>query len=373
MNDTETRLRDYLQATAATVPDTPPGFDLETTSTSARRRWPVLLAATTIAVVLVLAGSFLTRLGPTEPDPADMPAPASGPPRVPYTETKNRVSTLYDGDQQVPVKFRTDGYFRGRVGGGWLGLEMPPSRILQVGVLRPNGTFWPVGPPRSESPVASPDGTQIAMVARDADGKGRVLVVDARTRREVASTPVQAGLPPAIGWNKSGIWLSLDAAGSRVWQPGSGEPRPIAVPGYLGAGSITAATDTVVLATRDGQNRCLKAGAVRGTTFEIQREYCDQGPEQLYPVLSPDGRAMIHSVQKVAVDIATGKVTKLQLPERMLDWPEAVFEDGTHVLALSERDGDMGALLRELYRCDVTTGKCTLVKKDASNIYLQQP
>ncbi len=127
------------------------------------------------------------------------------------------------------------------------------------------------------------------------------------------------------------------------------------------------------MATRSGENRCLKAGVLRGTTFEGQRGHCDQGEEAQYPVLSPDGRTMIHSLQKVAVDVATGKVTKLQLPDRMLDWPEAVFEDATQLLALNERDGDHGVIHRELYRCDVTTGACKLLVKDAGNVTLQQP
>jgi hypothetical protein len=377
MNDTETRLRDYLQATADTVPDNAPGLDLETSGSRHRRRWPVALAAAAIAVVLVLAASFLTRLAPTEPDPAGLPGPVSGEaPRVPYTVSEKRVSTLHDGEQQVRITFPSDGYFRGRVGGGWLALKMPANRILQAGILLPDGSFRPVGPPRGESPVLSPDGSQVVLVARRADQKGRVVVIDVRTGREIASTPVQARVPLVLGWNKSGIWMSHDETNKPellVWQPGSGQPQPVTAPDFDGARAIPGTTDKVVLSTRAGENRCLKAGVLRGTNFEIQREYCDQGPEQQYPVLSPDGRTMIHSLQKVAVDLATGKVTKLQLPDHMLDWPEAVFEDATHLLALTQPEDVMGAIPRKLFRCDVTTGACKLLVEDAANITLQQP
>jgi hypothetical protein len=42
-------------------------------------------------------------------------------------------------------------------------------------------------------------------------------------------------------------------------------------------------------------------------------------------------------------------------------------------LAQDEREGDQGAIHRELYRCDVTTGACKLLVKDADNLTLQQP
>jgi hypothetical protein len=377
MNDTETRLRDYLQATAGTVPDTAPSLDLEKEVGAHRRRWPVVLAAAAIAVVLVLAASFLTRLGPTEPGPAREPGPVSGePPRVPYTVSANRVLTLHDGAQQIRVTFPSDGYFRGRVGGGWLTVKMPDDRVTQAGLLLPDGSFRAVGPARGSSPVLSPDGSQVVLVVRQPDQKGRVLVLDMRTGREVASTPVQARVPLILGWNKAGIWMSHDETNKPellIWQPGSGRPQPVTAPAFNGARAIPGTTDKVVLSTRDGENRCLKAGVLRGTNFEVQREYCDKGQEQQYPVLSPDGRTIIHSLQKVAIDVATGKVTKLQLPDQMLDWPEAVFEDATHLLALTQPEEIMGVIPRKLHRCDVTTGACKLLVADAANITLQEP
>ena len=262
------------------------------------------------------------------------------------------------------------------MGGGWLTLKMPADRVTQAGLLLPDGSFRPLGPPHGANPVPSPDGSQVVLVARQPDQKGRVLVVDVRTGREVASTPLQARVPLVLGWNEAGIWMRHDETNKPellVWQPGSGEPQPVTAPAFDGARAIPGTTDTVVLSTRAGENRCLKAGVLRETNFEVQREYCDQGQEQQYPVLSPDGRTVIHSLQKVAIDVATGKVTKLQLPDQMLDWPEPVFEDTTHLLALTQPEDVMGAIPRKLHRCDVTTGACKLLVEEAANITLQQP
>ena len=65
MNDTETRLRDYLNAKADTVPDSAqgPGLELDSTGTSTRRRWvPMAGAAAGIAAVLTLSVPFLHGL-----------------------------------------------------------------------------------------------------------------------------------------------------------------------------------------------------------------------------------------------------------------------------------------------------------------------
>jgi hypothetical protein len=151
MNDTETRLRDYLQAKASTVPDTAQGPGLETPDGS-HRRWPVMLAAAGIAAILVLAASFLTRQPDTQVAPA---GPVSGAaPRVPYTVSQGRGVTLHDGARQVrvPSTFLFDGFFRGRVGGGWLTLETPRNRPMQVGLLLPDGSLPPARPSRRAGP-----------------------------------------------------------------------------------------------------------------------------------------------------------------------------------------------------------------------------
>jgi len=378
MNDTETRLRDYLQTAAAIVPDTAQGAGLETTAPPRRRRWPIVLAAASIGSVLVLASSFLAHLTSADPQPVSEPGPpvSRAAPLIPYTTNTGGVATLHDGSRQVRFSFRSDGYFRGRVGGGWLGLAMPANRVTQVGLLMPNGSFRPIGPARSESPHASPDRTQVVMVARRADRTGRAVVVDVHSGREVASTPVQANVALLIGWNKDGIWMLNDEGKQpvlQVWQPKSGPPRQITAPGFDGALAMPATASNVVWSTHEGDKRCLVAGELRGTTVEVLRKYCRQGGPQLYPVLSPDGRTMIQSIAKVAIDLATGKETKLQLPDEMLDFPEAVFEDATHVIAINQRTDQGGVIPQELYRCDVTTGACKRLDVDATDVGLQQP
>jgi hypothetical protein len=57
----------------------------------------------------------------------------------------------------------------------------------------------------------------------------------------------------------------------------------------------------------------------------------------------------------------------------MLDWPEAVFEGATHLIALTQPEEVMGEIPRKLWRCDVTTGACKLLVEDAASITLQQP
>jgi hypothetical protein len=377
MTDAETRLRDYLQTAAAIVPDTAQGPGLDTSAPPRRRRWPIVLAAASIGSVLVLASSFLAHLTSADPQPASEPAPpvSAAAPLIPYTTSTGGVAMLHDGSRQVRVSLRSDGYFRGRVGGGWLGLAMPDNRASQVGLLMPNGSFRPLGPGRTESPHASPDRTLVVMLARQADRSGRAVVVDVRSGREVASTPVQANVAVLIGWNQDGIWMLNDEGKQpilQVWQPKSGQPRRIIPPGFDGALAMPATASNVVWSTHEGVKRCLVAGVLRGTTVEVLRKYCEQGVPQLYPVLSPDGRTMIQSVTKVAIDLATGKETKMQLPDQMLDFPEAVFEDATHLIAINQRSPQKGLIPEDVYRCDVTSGACKLLVKDA-DIDLQQP
>jgi hypothetical protein len=82
---------------------------------------------------------------------------------------------------------------------------------------------------------------------------------------------------------------------------------------------------------------------------------------------------MIQSVKGVAIDVNTGQVTKLQVPNRMLDaLPEPAFENGTQLLTLNEIE-DRPYLHYELWRCDVTSGACKLLIKKADGFsFLQQ-
>jgi len=373
MTDTETRLRDYLQAQAATIPSDAEGPGLD--EPRHRRHWPVLAAAAAIVVVVVLAASLLTRSGDdTEPArPPGPPGPGTAP-QVPYTVDTD--DALHDGKQVVRIPKGADGYFFGRVaGGGWLGSLMPGVGKFQVGILTPKGTFRIIGPPRSGGQVLSPDRKQVALFHYLSNTRGQVLVFDITTGKQVAQLPAAPGQPDMLGWNQDGLWMGRGKAGLVVWQPATGQQRTVSVPGFDGAAAIPPAAGTVVLSAKVDGKRCLKAGALRDDGFKLQQQYCDQGPEQLYPVLSPDGRTMIHSQRSEAIDVTTGRVTKLKLPNKMWDTlPLPTFENGSYLLTLTDGGaGEGGKALQQLFRCDVTSGDCKLLVKDANGLQLHTP
>ncbi|RZT27242.1 hypothetical protein EV649_0998 [Kribbella sp. VKM Ac-2569] len=370
MTDTETRLRDYLHTQAATVPDNAQGPGLE--PPERRRNWPVLAAAAAIVVVVVLAASLLTR--GDRPDPARRPAPpvSGAAPQVPYTVYEE--NALHDGKQKVRIPKGIDGFFFGRAGGGWLGQQMSVPGQFRPGILLPNSTFRTLGPDRSGYQVLSPDRKQVAMYHYLSNTRGQVIVVDIQSGKQVAKLPAAAGQPALLGWNQDGLWMDRGKAGLVVWQPASGQQRPVSIAGFDGSAAIPAAAGTIVVSTKADGKRCLKAGALRDDGFKVLRDYCDEGPEHLYPVLSPDGRTMIHSVRAEAIDINTGQVTKLKLQDRMTDTlPLPVFENGTQLLTLTETVAAGGAVHNQLFRCDVTSGECKLLVKNADGWTIHEP
>lgn len=371
MTDTETRLRDYLHSQAAAVPETAqgPGFE----PPAHRRHWPVLAAAAAIAVIAVLAASLLTRSGSTV-EPARPPGPpvSGAAPQVPYTAGK----TLHDGKQAVRIPAGLGQYFFGRVaGGGWLGSLTPGVGKFQVGVLSPNGALRPIGPTRSGSQVLSPDRKQVALYHYLSNTRGQVLVFDLASGKQVAQLPAAPGQPDMLGWNQDGLWMNKGKAGLVVWQPATGKQRTVSVPGFSGTAAIPPATGTVVLSAKVDGKRCLRAGVLRDDGFKVLREYCDNGPELLYPLLSPDGRTMVNSAVSEAIDIGTGRVTKLKLPSRMWDvLPLPVFENGQDLITLTDGGAGAGGVVKQqLFRCDVTSGECKLLMKDASDVTIQMP
>lgn len=377
MTDTETRLRDYLHAQAATVSDNAAGPGLE--APERRRHWPVLAAAAAIVVVVVLAASLLTRSSGDQPDPARRPAPpvSGAAPQVPYTVYEE--NALHDGKQKVRIPKGVDGYFFGRAGGGWLGSLMPKPGQFQPGILLPTGTFRTLGPDRSGSQVLSPNHKQVAMYHYLSNTRGQVIVVDIQSGKQVAQLPAAPGQPDLLGWNQDGLWVDRGRAGMIVWQPASGQQRPVSIAGFDGSAAIPPAAGTVVVSAKVDGKRCLKAGALRDDGFKVLREYCDDGPEHLYPVLSPDGRTMIQSVRKEAIDINTGQVTKLNLKDRMVDTlPLPLFENGTQLLTLTETIGSgqgetTGPIHNQVFRCDVTSGECKLLVKQADGWTIHEP
>ena len=68
----------------------------------------------------------------------------------------------------------------------------------------------------------------------------------------------------------------------------------------------------------------------------------------------------------VAVDIATGQVTKLRLPAKSKWWDRALFEDPANVIVPGQDT---------LSRCAVATGECkqVAVAKPSGTIQLVRP
>jgi hypothetical protein len=381
MTDTETRLRDYLHTQAATVPDNAQGPGLD--GPRQRRHWPVVTAAAGIALVLVLTVTFLTRIAPDR----SIPVPAGPPPgpvshaapEVPYTlagdREKQEDSTLHDGGVTVRIRDAVDGFFRGRVDGGWLAMRMPRGGRSQAGILKPDGTFRPLGPERIEMVTLSPDRRQIAVIQYLDDPKGQIVVVDVESGREVSRSPQLPTRPSSLGWNRNGIWFRVDEMadpdkptqyGLYGWRPKSDQVSHIALPEYDGALVAPPASDVVGLTTRRGNNRCLKAGVLRNGKFDEQRQYCDVAAAASYPVMSPDGKTIVSSDVKLAIDIASGKVTKLRIPaaDAVVSWPEPVFENTSQVLLITESPGNHRLPLpQKIYRCDVRSGECVVVLK----------
>ncbi|WP_432890787.1 hypothetical protein ACQPYH_13480 [Kribbella sp. CA-245084] len=376
MNDTETRLRDYLHAKADTVPDSAngPGLELDSTGTSTRRRWvPMAVAAAGIAAVLTLAVPYLHGLAKHDDQPSVAGLPAQGPvstgaPLIPYTtlvqnNPDNPLDTwwalLHDGGKTVKNP-GLKGNVVARTEGGWLVTSgYPDPDKAQVAVLSPTGKVRPIGPLGGDAPRVSPDGTQIA-VALSKYGRtdNRVVVVDIRTGKEVASLTVKIPNLELIGWNKDGIWMSEHSPNPvavKLWKPGSTDVRTV---GTFSAYTldVTRSNNIVTRITYKGNQACVTAATLGAKGLEAKREYCFKATVAApYVTVSPDGATMTISTG-VAVDIATGKVTKLRLPATAKWFENGIFEDPANLIVVDE-----SGPAQKLFRCAVATGECKQV------------
>jgi hypothetical protein len=375
MNDTETRLRDYLHAQAHTVEDSAhgPGPELDSTGTSTRRRWaPIALAAAGIAAVLTLAVPFLHGLAkPDQPTVGGLPAlgPVStGAPRIPYTtlvenNPDNPLDTwwalIHDGGTTVKNP-GVKGNVVARTDGGWLVTTgYPDPDKGQAAVVSPSGKVRPIGPLGADSPWVSPDGQQIAVALSKYGRKtNRVVVVDIRTGNEVSSLDVNIPNLELHGWNKDGIWMhehSPDPVAVKVWQPGSKDVRTVGT--FTGELEVTRTNGTVAQISYKGGKTCVAAATLGATGLEVKRDYCFKTQVAApYVSVSPDGATMTISTLGVAVDIATGKATKLRLPAGSKWFEHGIFEDPDNVIVVDE-----AGPAQKLFRCAVATGECAQV------------
>ncbi len=384
MTDTESRLRDYLDTKAATVPDDEQGPGLLAETTHRRSLWPVLAAAAAVAAVLALTVAVLPMLTDDKPAPAAPPA-ADAPAKLPYIVheaadvpkipnqplDRGRSSTLYDGDRTLRLP---DGIhrIRGRVADGWLA-EYFDGKESRVVILQANGKYRDFGPRLANAPTLSPDGRQVAMLVpeRVGDEKGRIAVFDLASGKQVSSVPVPRTLSVLSGWNSRGIFSFSDISGKYelfVVQPGNAEFQSVPLPGFQGGTIATSpGTDVLSVFTASAGNQCVEAGVIRGSKFDVLRKYCERGERAVYPVLSADGRTVLYTETNKAIDIATGKATKLQVPDPIVSFPPGAFEDATHALVVTQRMDGRKFGPQRLYRCDVATGKCALLRTEKSS------
>ncbi|GAA1508905.1 hypothetical protein [Kribbella lupini] len=358
MTDTETRLRDYLQTKAATVPDDaePPGLD---EPVARRRIWPVLAAAATIAAVVAVP--VVSKL--TAEPPAVEPAAKPGL-RVPYAVMANPV-TLHDGDVTLPLD-DTMTSFRdsARVDGGWVILHQDKeSRTYRLGLLRPTGDLTPFGPGEARGFEVSPDHRQVVTATSAGGGRTRLVTLDIATGNEVNSLVVPYGSITPRGWNSDGVWL-IEEYSSKVppvlWKPGTDQFTQLQVDDYAANLFVGTASDRVMAVTQKGSTTCLRAGTARDGQLAVDAEYCAPATERRYAGFSPDGATIVNLDHRVAV--TGGRTTKLALPAGALVGPP-VFEDATHLLATLDGKpaGHLGSVQEVFYRCDVTRGACEAV------------
>jgi hypothetical protein len=220
-----------------------------------------------------------------------------------------------------------------------------------------------------------------------------VIVIDVASRKQVAAITLPQATARTMAWNKDGIWLVDDdkkAPQPMLWQPGSSSPRLIRLPDWDLGLVAPAGTDTVLMTTSSGTNDenfkwCFKAGTLRGDQLAVTREYCGKGLPYNYPELSPDGRTMLQVNLGLAIDIATGNTTKLQIDrDNLRGTPQLVFDDATHFIAPpntwgSEQGTDgrptPSAPTTPVYRCDVQTGKCEVLFNTpaGTGFWIQRP
>jgi hypothetical protein len=377
MNDTENRLRDYLhtQANIAVPADAhSPGPELG--ELTRHRSWlPITAVAAAIGITVLLAVPALSNLADrSSPGPAGTPTAnslTSAPPSVPYIvqagKTGKEVSTLHDGDRRVTLPPGTFAVSAARVDGGWVSSVGSGTKGYRPAIIGTDGTVRPIGPVTEKHPLASPDGSQIAVAPSNMNDPSRVTVFDVRTGRQVDSVQLPKEQISLYAWTKDGLWISTFNHWNvlTVWQPGKGKPRTITLP--EGSQLLRAsATDTILAGGWPGRPNCAKAGTVHGDKFVLTREHC--GRSGLMSVdLAPDGRMMVDGGSKAAINLATGAVTKLQLPDKVQPADGIVFEDSRYVLAITQKGEDRGSnnswitAPRQVHRCDVATGECKLV------------
>jgi hypothetical protein len=195
-----------------------------------------------------------------------------------------------------------------------------------------------------------------------------VVVVDIATGRELHSVPANFDRILVHGWNPDGIWFShydhpSSAPYPYVWQPGS-DPRRITAPGFVSL-QAPGTTDRIALTTKTSGGYCVRVVTLRGDNFVPLRERCDKdGKTMVYPFLSPRGDVVAFPEGRIALNVDTGVVTRLN---GLTGWPDPVdnqYEDADHLLVVAQapRPAQTEDVAPEVVnRCNVRTGSCRVV------------
>lgn len=328
---------------------------------------PLLAAAAVVAVIAGLAvGLPALRSGPEQVAGGTGGGLASL--RIPYVTVEGEQTVLHDG--ATTVRLNTPGAVLGRAPGGWLQLDWDmPRGKARVGIVNAAGAFLQRGPVDVDTPVLSPDRTQVAVMVRVSGETFRIAVIDLGAGKELASLSL-AKHQYLAGWNSSGIWYRTESPGTvQVWEPGRA-PQRLQFPGLEGV-QVYQTTDRMLLTTRSGDRWCLIVamrdhGVAPAGRLAPLRQLCGTGasPDGL---LSPDGKVLLVTTLKKAVSVESG--AQVSLPAMgATRGLESVFEDAEHVLSVTTlRDAPIPSETEEkpldqrLTRCAVTTGVCETV------------
>lgn len=381
------RLSDALGTAARTVPDNavPP----ELFRTSVRRRRPVLVVALAVAAVLAAVAVPLavsqrhkaappaSPICPTPPSVAPLQYPqqeGSGldqlpfgpPPNVPFTVKQDREAGggyLEDRGIRVPLPAEIWATSIGRVECGWAVLwQKGHATLTELGVLSTSGSFRSFGLTIANGFALSPDGMQLAYVARGPEST-ELRVAEVKSGKVLGTTPA-SNETEVVGWNNHGVWLLPDRTGPapEVWRPGS-NPVPV----DTGGRRLTAyrSTDRMLLTNEGaGSDACIEVATLGGDNRLTKLlEKCGVGGEG---TLSPDGRVLVTGADDSAGYVVdTDEETPLRAKSVLGNAHHlSIWEDSTHLLqstgSSNSNDPDNDRLVT--YRCDVLTGECERIQ-----------
>lgn len=386
-NDTESRLRDFLDAKASTVLDDALAPSRERTPsqeiTRRRLHWPVMAAAAAVlALVLPLAlhfgnretpasdtGTLVWKAGAGKVSTIAKPSGLQVPYLLSTLDITEHTAVLYDGTTRVTLPPAQMPSLVGRVANGWV-IKLSNLGVPEVvGILDRSGRFAQLAT-HVDWAVLSPDGTKVAVGRRIGD-TNRLVVIDVAAGRQVAMLPTPYSQIQVYGWNRDGVWYSEYVSGSNqpqphVWQPGA-EPRVVELSGFKGI-QVAANSNRLAVTVQIDGRQCVRVVTLPTTgTFTTLREHCLKGGRAHYSFLAPDGEALVYPDDRLTLQVGSGKVTRLTGLVGRPDPTANVYEESGQLLVDAQ---DPKAAHNAgpnppqvISRCDVRSGICRPVHR----------